>query len=152
MASPLRRIRLTTLGVSVVLLALLLTGAMVVGRVLSDGRAQREAMDGSHRLVAGLLEMRNTLFEIVVERNLILSRNPASSRATYESNPARLSERLETLKELAADSPLQAAAAAELGEALDLFVARLNGTLARDLGEGMDRRCCCARPAASATA
>ncbi|PWC27318.1 hypothetical protein [Teichococcus aestuarii] len=106
MASPLRRIRLTTLGVSVVLLALLLTGAMVVGRVLSDGRAQREAMDGSHRLVAGLLEMRNTLFEIVVERNLILSRNPASSRATYESNLARLSERLETLKELAADSPL----------------------------------------------
>lgn len=138
MASPLRRIQLTTLGVSLVLLALLLAGAAIVGRVLSDGRAQREAMDGSHRVVASLLELRNTLFEVVVERNLILSRNPASSRETYEANLARLRERMETIATLAVDSPLQAAASSELEEALGLFVTRLNRTLARDLDAGVD--------------
>lgn len=138
MASTLRRIQLTTLGVSMVLLVLLLAGAEVAGRVMADGRAQREAMDGSHRVVASLLELRNTLFEVVVERNLILSRNPASSRETYEANLARLRERMETIATLAVDSPVQAAATSELEEVLGLFVTRLNRTLARDMDAGVD--------------
>lgn len=138
MASSLRRVRLVTLGVSLLLLLLLLAGAALGGRVLADGRAQREAVDGSHSVVASLLELRNTLFEMVVERNLILSRGPDAPREGYAAARQRVLERQVALQRLVNGSPTQARAAIDLAEAAELFIARLDETVARRLGDGLD--------------
>ncbi|PHK93143.1 hybrid sensor histidine kinase/response regulator [Pseudoroseomonas rhizosphaerae] len=138
MANSLRRVRLVILGISLLLLLLLLAGAAVGSRVLADGRAQREAMDGSHSVVASLLELRSALFEMVVERNLILSRAPDAPQGGYAAARQRVLDRQAALQRLVADSPTQAWSAAELAEAAELFATRLDETVNRRLGEGLD--------------
>ncbi|WP_159995541.1 response regulator [Roseomonas sp. 18066] len=128
-AAP-RRVSLATLITALVLLLIFAAGGFAAWRVLEDGREQRQAVDSSTQTVASLLELRNSVFETVVMRNLFLSSpGDTAARTAFDDALALLKQRQAAMLALAPAGDPQAPAAAVLSRGLDGLAARLLQTI-----------------------
>ncbi|WBV43572.1 response regulator [Pseudoroseomonas cervicalis] len=138
MATSSLRIRLVTYAAAGALLALFGGGGYVALRLIHDGRAQREAMDASHRSVTLMLELRNTAFEAVAARNATLS-NPGTEAETLLRPAAeRLQAQLDRLRPMTQDSAAERDAMAALERSAHALVARLEASLRLQRSAGLD--------------
>ncbi|ONG48945.1 hybrid sensor histidine kinase/response regulator [Pseudoroseomonas deserti] len=125
-----RRVSLATLITALVLLLIFAAGGFAAWRVLEDGREQRLAVDSSTQTVTSLLELRNSVFEAVVMRNLALSSpGDQAARQAYDEALAQLRRRQAAMLALAPEGDPQAPAASALSRGLDALAARMQQTI-----------------------
>ncbi|MDQ1080577.1 response regulator [Pseudoroseomonas cervicalis] len=138
MASRSLRIRLLTYAASGALLALFAGGGFVALRVINDGRTQREAMDASHRAVTLMLELRNSVFEMVGARNVTLSTPGIEAESLFRPVVTRLRAQLERLRSMTQETEEERQATEALDRGVQGLVTRLEASLRLERSAGLD--------------